>query len=228
MLRTTHISGFAPAAGRDPYWDKVVCLLLMEGADGGTSFVDAKGHSFSATGATISTTTPRYGVSRGRFNGSTQYIEAAASSDFAFGAGDFTIEAFVDVSASTGYGPIVETRTADVATDGISLIITTGLKVGSYGGAGGAPGGTAVLSAGSLAHVALCRTGGYETLYVNGVQDSQAADSRNHTANLCKINKNVGGAGYYFTGYVDSVRITKGVARYASNFVVPDGIFPDF
>lgn len=216
--------GIGPAG--DPYWNNVVALLHFDGADGGTTFTDEKGNTFTAAGATISTTTPRYGTARGKFNGSGQYIESSTV-DTVFGTGDYTIEAFVDASASAGYGPILETRTSDVTTNGIALIITSALKVASYGGAGGAVGGTATLSAGSLTHIALCRTGGYETLYVNGVQDSQVADSRNHTANNCKVNKNVGGAGYYFTGYVDELRITKGVARYTSNFTVPAAPFPN-
>jgi hypothetical protein len=31
----------------------------------------------------------------------------------------------------------------------------------------------------------------------------------------------------YFKGYIDDLRITKGVARYTSNFYIPRAAFPD-
>ncbi|MGP1667223.1 MAG: hypothetical protein ACTS5I_15240, partial [Rhodanobacter sp.] len=80
--------------GADPYWSSVVSLMHFAGADGSTIFTDEKGKAWVAGGsAQIDTGVP------GPFGGSslllavTDFLETvSASSDFAFGTGDFTIE----------------------------------------------------------------------------------------------------------------------------------------
>ena len=63
-------------------------------------------------------------------------------------------------------------------------------------------------------------------MFFDGVQVTSAADSTNYTATT-KMN-----VGYqhtstnYYLGYIQDIRITKGIARYTSNFTPPTTAFP--
>jgi len=72
-------------------------------------------------------------------------------------------------------------------------------------------------------HIALVRTGATSTVfYLNGV--AVATDTNNWTADEdCPLtvgcfNINGGSLANYWSGYIDDLRITKGVARYTTNF----------
>jgi hypothetical protein len=49
------------------------------------------------------------------------------------------------------------------------------------------------------------------------------------TNNVLIGSTNTGSSGpYSFTGYIDDLRITKGYARYTSNFTAPTSAFPTY
>jgi hypothetical protein len=72
-------------------------------------------------------------------------------------------------------------------------------------------------------HLAIVRFGSTFTLYVNGVSES----TNNSTASIdsAGLNWTVGvgsiANGDYLNGYIDNLRVTKGIARYTSNFTPP-------
>lgn len=230
MLRTTQLGGFAAVASRDPYWDKVVALLRFDGANGGTTFIDEKGHSFSANGSAITSTAQvKFGTASGYFDDYTtqsNYIQATASIDFAFGTGDWTIEQWVYWISSPAYGCLIETRTSDVTNNGLFLFTDPTGTVGSYGGA---PTTSGTLTANAWNFVVHERENGVEKIWINGIFQTSAADTRNHTANNFLVNKHITST-LSCKSYRDEIRVTKGVARYTgtSNIIVPSGQFPDF
>jgi hypothetical protein len=77
----------------------------------------------------------------------------------------------------------------------------------------------------------LVRNGSTFTPYLNGVAGTTATSA----SALFTNNKptNIGaqynaGASAFFNGYIDSLRITKGYARYTSNFTAPTSGFKPF
>jgi len=105
----------------------------------------------------------------GSFNGSSQYLTAPANAAFNFGTGDFTIEAWVYPSSTSGTRPIVEIRTTGGA-NGFALLSQSGastLNVFTNSGFAGASTNTITLNAWS--HVALVRSGNTWTYWINGV-----------------------------------------------------------
>jgi len=79
---------------------------------------------------------------------------------------------------------------------------------------------TSVITANTWTHVALVRVSGTVTLYVNGT----AVGSGSAPGNCTGTNLVIGGyysTGYLYNGYLDDLRITKGVARYTANFTPP-------
>jgi hypothetical protein len=67
-------------------------------------------------------------------------------------------------------------------------------------------------------HLAITRVGSTTRMFVNGVQ---LGSSNNSWTGSFKMNIIGGAFGYQYNGYIDDLRITKGVARYISNFTPP-------
>ena len=81
-------------------------------------------------------------------------------------------------------------------------------------------------------HIALCRSGTATKLFINGTQSgSTYTDSSTYLSTQSR--PVIAGGGLTlgaspFNGYIDDLRITKGVARYTANFVPPIQAFPDY
>ena len=61
-------------------------------------------------------------------------------------------------------------------------------------------------------------------LFIDGKLVKFGEDDHSYDFNDIKIGSyNVGPNNYYFSGYLDDIRLTKGVARYTSDFTVPSG-----
>jgi hypothetical protein len=205
----------------DAYYENVSLLLPMNGADGGTEFIDYSPNQKTVTAygnAHTETDQSKYYGSSGYFDGSGDYLIAQYSTDFVFGTGDFTIEFWV-YRVGSGLQILIDFRPNNGAfpliyLDGSNTILfyanTSNMITGG------------TLAANSWIHVALSRASGNTKMFIDGTQaGSTWADSTNYSVNssgprICKSFDN-----YYFNGYLQDLRITKGVARYTSNFTPP-------
>src|SRR5690348_13011597 len=73
-------------------------LLHSDGTNASASFPDSSpsAHTQSAQGsAQVDTSQKEFGTGSGKYNGSTDWVQTANSSDFNFGTGDFTIDFWV-------------------------------------------------------------------------------------------------------------------------------------
>jgi hypothetical protein len=213
----------------------VSLLLPGNGPNGSTTILDysRSPQIITAVGnAQISTAQSKFGGSSMLFDGTGDRLTAAANPNIALGTGDFTIELWVyslDVSVSER-GMF---QTSDTS-GGLKTTYTTG--VAAYFKASGEMaanvGGTiyttssAGISQSVWHHIAVTRASGNVNIWVNGT--SRATGSGN-TSNLSGQNIVVGGyfsTSYLLNGYIDDLRITKGVARYTANFTPPAAAFP--
>jgi hypothetical protein len=207
----------------DPSYGNVGLLMHMDGANGSTSFTDAKGHAFTASGAaSISTASSKYGGASAWFNSG--YLQTNYSSDYVF-PGDFTVELWANISAHGTYAGLISAA-AGTSWNGWQIIFdqtTNNLRVESSGQ--NAIVSSTPLPLNSWAHVALVRQGmgtNNVRLYINGAQTA----AMTYTGSF-----DSGGAAVYLgtdrtttnriTGYLDDVRVTKGVARYSGSFTPP-------
>ena len=86
-------------------------------------------------------------------------------------------------------------------------------------------GGT--VSASTWTHIAVVRSGSTITLYKNGTASgTQTSGQAFTTAGLLRIGGGIVGNGNDFNGYIDDLRITKGIARYTTTFTPPTSAFP--
>ncbi len=81
------------------------------------------------------------------------------------------------------------------------------------------------ISATTWTHIALVRNGSVFTPYINGVAGTTTTSSATLTTSTLPFTIGGVGAGSPFNGYMDDFRITKGIARYTSNFTAPASAF---
>lgn len=104
----------------------------------------------------------------------------------------------------------------------------------NYAVSGGAPVyGNAGLSLNTWSHVAVTKFGTTISLFINGNLDKTATVTATPTTSSA-YKLYVGAASYdptgtqrSLTGYIDDLRITKGVARYITNFTPPIARMPN-
>jgi len=210
----------------DPYWASVVLAMSMDGASGSTSFVDLKGHTVTPAGnVQLSTAQSKFGGASAYFDGSTDYLSLASSADFALGTADFTCECWVRISSVSGTFNILDFRSTASGIPWVWNIVSG--KLGMYTPSGTLAAGSTTLSVGVWYHVAITRQSNIFTLWVNGVADGSATNSSDlgSSSNPLTIGCTPGGSGGgSFYGYIDDLRITKGVARDTANFTLLDSL----
>jgi hypothetical protein len=209
----------------DPYFTSVSLLLHMDGSNGSTTFTDSSANALTVTAfdnAQISTAQSKFGGSSLLLEGSGDFIATQASSALALGTGDFTVEFFVYRTSNSNDQGIFTFGAAQsglyAAMDGSTLVV--GLLGGDPSAIGG---GNITLN--TWHHVAITRSGGSLRGFIDGVQlGSTVTETTNLVDNSLKIGYSFSSA-YAMTGYVDEFRVTKGVARYTSNFTPPTAPF---
>jgi len=221
---------FTGTKSDDPNYSSVSLLLNGNGTNGSTTFTDSSsyGHTVTANGnAQISTTQSKFGGASMYFDGSGDYLTLPNDQTaFDFGTSDFTIESWIYWPG--GVGNIFSQRHAfDNNNTGMTWRTESGILRFFYGnGLGGFATPSGSLSTNTWNHIALTRNGNTFTMWING--QSQATNTI--TASMIYyppvIGRVQGVNAEYFTGYLDDFRITKGVARYTSNFTPPTAQLP--
>jgi hypothetical protein len=222
----------------DPYFANVSLLLHGDGPNGSTTFVDSSPSpkTVMAFGnAQISTAQSKFGGSSILFDGSGDYLSAGASSDFSFGTQDFTVEAFIRMSSFANYfNSIAGTRGGPMnSSTGWSFAVFGNNTPGSFTDRslyfytnGQVQTADNSISLNTWHHVAVTRSGSTLRLFIDGQLLTTTTNTQNLTNTTMLIGASASNA-EFFNGYIDDLRITKGVARYTANFTPPTNPFPD-
>jgi hypothetical protein len=158
------------------------------------------------------------------FDGSGDYLTVAASSDFDFGTGEFTVEwwQYWD-GAHTGYGTVYDNNYGTNP----NLAIQTDIGVAQYNVY--MNGTTATFLESSAAtlntwnHYALVRYGTTVTLYRNGASTGSVtyAGAVGNSSAIVGLCGGTSANAYPIKGYFSDFRVVKGTAVYTSNFTPP-------
>lgn len=212
-----------------------VTLLHCNGSDGSTTFTDESGKTWTANGnAQIDTAQyPFSPPGSCLFDGSGDYISTADSADFYFN-GDFTLDYRVRFNAlpTTGEAMRVYNQYTDVNNRvALQLNNTSGTYFWRFIAVSG---GTNLLtvdatqsgiSTGTWYHIAFVRNGNNFMWFVNGTQIGTTVTDTDTPPNLGS-SIYIGAfdlAGGWLNGWLDEYRISKGIARWTSNFTPPSG-----
>jgi hypothetical protein len=231
-----YTSAFAPPAqahleyanGNDRHFSNVSLLLHMDGANGSTTFTDNSANALAITRtgtAAISTAQSQFGGASAYFDGSTGYLSLTGNSSFQFGTGDFTIEAWVYISANAAnQQTFLDTRGTATATPFTFGIYQS--KLAFYDGT--MRQSSATVTTGQWYHFSACRSGGTLRLFIDGISYYSASSTTNFTtgANSIYIGRGFDAAAYYTNGFIDDIRISK-FARHSANFTPPTSAFPN-
>jgi hypothetical protein len=183
---------------------------------------DRGGKTITANGnAKLSTAEKKFGTASLALDGTGDYASVATNSDFGYGTEDFTIEMWVYRTVSGITQVLLDQRTANPTNYAPVIFINTSNALQYNDGAASVITGATTVPLNAWSHVALSRNGTSTRLFLNGVQQgSTYTDTRNYIATPLTIGARFNNI-QNFTGYIDDLRISKGVARYTSNFTAP-------
>jgi hypothetical protein len=193
--------------------------------------------------AQIDTTTKKYGTGSMEFDGTGDYLFEPHNINYEFGNGDFTIEFWAYVNSLSGaYTGIVGQWLAGNtnAQNSWAVLINAFNATNKFGFSYSNGSVTtdvvfnSTTTTGSWDHYAIVRSGNTLYGFKNGSSlgfssgsSSITATINNGTSNFYIATIGTASSGTDFNGYIDDLRITKGVARYTANFTAPTKAFPD-
>ena len=217
-------------------------LMHFDEADTGTDFDDSSDSSHNPAGGggdeQVDSDQKKFGIGSLLLDGTGDFVEVADHADWNFGTGLLTIDAWVRpknaAALSTGMGVICQSDAVYAATDRFSLYINSaGILVQVVSSS------SQILyfyyqSAGTLVvdtwyHIALVRGWGGNAndwaLCIDGtaVGTATASITMPDLGGTLRIGQHCGAADYdlYYYGWIDELRVSKGVARWVANFTPP-------
>jgi len=211
----------------DEYYNSCSLLLHFSGSNGSTTFTDnsPSQKTITANGtAQISTAQSKFGGSSAYFDGSGDYLTTTSNSSFAFGTGDYTIEAWVyPTTIRNGENLIYVTDVTEGTSFGFNQ---TQVFIGARATALDLT-ATYTVVANVWTHLTATRQSGTVRIFANGNLISSGSVTRSCPQGPGGIGDYPTANGNGVTGYIDEVRVTKGVARYTGSFVTQSAAFPD-
>ncbi|MFA5318118.1 MAG: DUF2341 domain-containing protein [Patescibacteria group bacterium] len=216
-------------------WDSNYKLIEHFGGD-----ISSSANTVTFNGdADMNATTKKFGSGSVYFDGSGDYLSIPDSDDFAFGTGNFTIDFWMKLSSTAVDTPTVF---AQYPHDNNSIYL---LYYGDVNGNrlrfGGRGGGMSVsldlyspvdsIEDTDWHHIAYVRNGSSISCFIDGTSvENVGTDIGEDT--MPSISDpfwfgaiHYGGPRYFFYGYIDEVRISKGIARWTSNFTPPTSAY---
>lgn len=213
-------------AGIDSY---TKLLLHCNGANGSTSFPDSSsyGHTVTRQGdAQISTAQYKFGGASGLFDGTGDFLSVADSADWDFGTGDFTID-YWSYRTNTTTQLAVMDRDSNVISafligynlDETNIRCFMSSNGSTWDIADSKVMGTVGLN--SWVHWAVVRSGTAFYTFKNGIQGATWTSAASLLASANALEIGQGQGAHEYIGYLDEIRISKGIARWTANFTPP-------
>jgi hypothetical protein len=212
---------------------KTVLLLHMDGSHGSNVFTDSSPYQRTATvmgDARIDNYNSILGGGSAFFDGEGDNLKFYSQADFSFGTGDFTAELWFNPQPLWGwcswcggsYDKALLTTADPMDTNG--FLMRTSSNYSFHYLAGSNWGWWPVYRSynygfgnGVWYHYAVSRQNGTTYIFLNGNQIDSFGDTTDYT----NVNQaiSVGGRNSeWFSGYIDEVRVTKGLGRYTGTF----------
>jgi len=214
-------------------------LLHCDGANDGTTFTDSSpsAHTMTANGdAHTDTTVKKFGTASLQLDGNDS-VSTPDSADFAFGDGDWTVEAWLYAdTVSEGQDMFYQQYDSD---NHKFQMWRSGTSICFHARSGGthilfANTPSSVISVDTWHHVAVSSSSKTVKIFIDGVSQSLTVllGANPYSGSMPDVGSvlGIGGNGNEYTqwqGYLDEVRVSKGIARYTADFTVAAEPFGD-
>ncbi len=229
------------AADGDAHFPKVEALLPFDGTNGATSTTDLSDRGYTVTfggDAEISTAQSKFGGSSLSLDGNGDYVDLPRATN-QLASQDFTIEFWFRINSGAGAGTIGFFGSYYTTPSGKGMLMLSSATYNQiyfqwmYGSGTGTDwaylnqtqGTRTALSNNTWYHVAVTRSGSTWRLFLNGTQEDSVTQSDQLTDSGSTTRLGNYGPSATATdglnGYIEDLRITKGLARYTSNFTAP-------
>lgn len=234
-LKLSNVKVAGQSSGETNF-NKVSLLLPFDGSDTATSTSDESDNSHTITfagTAQLDTAQKKFGTASLLLDGDSDYIQVADHDSFDFDAGNFTAECWIRFAA-LGNNTIFS-HWANGTSSSMSYYLTyfnsSGiLRLGYYLSGNADTSYSWSPSTGTWYHIALERSGTTIKVYIDGTSVISVAASTTALRDsedpfrVGVFNDASTGSpslDWYFNGHIDDLRITKGLARYGTNFTPP-------
>lgn len=208
--------------------------FLLSMANAGVADNAAMSNLATVGDTQISTSVKKYGTGAISFDGTGDWLYAAAGLPN-FGTGDFTVEMWV-YRNSTASGVLA--RSGGSTTSGSlgqwMLYFESSSPARMYwmdtvGSSNKWGVSTTSFPTGTWVHVAVVRQSGVWKVFFDGISQASTVGTFTDATSYSNAQLSVGGnfSGYNFNGYIDDLRITNGTARYTANFTPPTSQLQD-
>jgi len=197
--------------------------FLLSGTNAGIIDSTQKNNLSTIGAAALSSTVSKFGETSMFFNGTTDYLSVPTNAFFnqnviftvecwAYKTGAGTGNGYLYAQNTSGFLTILFNATNNVLVDKSSV----GIQITS----------SSTFASNAWHHIAMVYDGTNTRLFVNGVLQGTMSGGGSASATTLTIGAYLSGSNF-FQGYIDELRVTRGVARYTSNFTPRTGRFPD-
>lgn len=186
--------------------------------------------------STVSIGQSKFGGSSMFFDGTGDYLILPYGNQILeFGSGSYTVEFWLYAQATTGSSTVIgKGNPTSLSAEMWSIEFQSNQLqhyVCAYSSASPICAATGITWVNTWHHVAVVRNGNTWTMYVDGIAQATTTTGSYTITQTAASNPSYVGTGAYstgrtFTGYIDDLRVTKGIARYTANFSVPTSPFP--
>lgn len=223
------LNSFAFGSGTsDPNFASVVALLHFDGTNGSTTITDQIGTTWIAQGnAQISTAQSKFGGASCAFDGTGDVISGPNTTLFDFNTGDFTMEGWFYLASTSGTQQIF----AGDNNAATSIFFNAGVPTIGRKNVATDLAASSSLTVNTWTHVAWSRAAGTLRVFIGGTSAGSVSAGTiiySTSTSPCYIGcANTTTFAFPYNGYMDDLRITKGVGRYTANFTPPTAAFPN-
>lgn len=181
--------------------------------------------------AAVSATQKKYGAKSCYFDGVGDRI-SSSSADFTLGTGDFSVEFWVSPKAASckAYSRLIALGTTatlgqlHMCRNNTSSPMSLMCEYHNGSAYTSVVSSSVTIPDDVFSHIALTRDAGTTRFFINGILVGTSAVVYNVSQTSAHIGANSSNL-EEFAGYIDEIRITKGIARYVADFTVPATFF---
>jgi len=183
----------------------------------------------TSNGPLIDTAQSQFGGASGLFDGTGDYLTAPSSTDWGFGTGDFTLDLWFRLkslpsNSEMDFLAVTSTKAWSFHIDKFGTQFDLAFYCNVFNPTSYKYSAANMFVTGTWYHVAVVKTGSTIKLFIGGTQvggDKTITSNYNNWSTDTLYVGSTDASTNFFNGWLDEVRVSKGIARWTSNFVPP-------